>query len=148
MQDSNVRSVTPNGCPTDPVQAQYERWVYPPPVNDLTELPLTAPSAHFDDLRTLFSLFWPQASFRDDPDILVAGCGSVSAAAQAFLYPKARVLGIDVSRTSLEHEESLRKKHDLANLTLRHLRLEEVASLGSSFDFIVCYGVLHHLADP
>ena len=97
----------------------------------------------------MFWLFWPQAaSYREDLDILVAGCGSVSAAAQAYLYPQARVLGIDVSRTSLEHEEFLQKKHHLTNLTLRQLRLEDVATLGTAYDFIACYGVLHHLQDP
>src|SRR5207244_8693753 len=65
-----------------------------------------------------------------------------------FLYPKARVVGIDVSRTAIEHEEVLQQKHNLSNLTLRHLRVEDVASLGGSFDFIICYELLHHLADP
>ena len=56
------------------------------------------------------------APFREDLDILVAGCGSLSAAAQAFLYPRARVVGIDVSRTSLEHEEFLQPQAQLDQL--------------------------------
>ena len=61
---------------------------------------------------------------------------------------RAHVVGIDVSRASLEHEEFLKQKHNLANLTLHQMRIEEVATLGKDFDFIDCHGVLHHLVDP
>jgi SAM-dependent methyltransferase len=132
----------------DPVQAQYERWVYPPRAGDLAALPLMSPDWHYKDLRAWYWLFWPQGDKREDLDILVAGCGSLSAAAQAYLYPQARVFGIDISRTSLEHEAYLQRKHNLSNLTLHHGQLEDVAELGRDFDFIICYGVLHHLADP
>jgi SAM-dependent methyltransferase len=132
----------------DPVEAQYERWVIPPRIHDLSLLPLTSPKQHYQDPRTLYWLYWPQSPFREDLDILVAGCGSIAAAAQAFLFPKARVWGIDFSRAALEHEEFLKQKHNLANLTLRHARLEDAAALGQSFDLIVCYGVLNHLIDP
>src|SRR5262249_43010175 len=79
---------------------------------------------------------------------LVAGCGTVSAAAYAYVFPRARILGIDISSASLAHEDLLKKKHALGNLTLRHCRLEDAATLGADFDFINAHGVLHHLADP
>src|SRR5262249_42950732 len=131
MPDTTADNSSSSSAVIDPVQEQYERWVYPRRAYDLAALPLTTPVWHYQDLRSLYWLFWPQAAYREDLDILVAGCGSMSAAAQAFLYPQARVVGIDVSRTSLEHTEFLQKKHNLTNLTLRHLRLEEVATLGS-----------------
>ena len=131
----------------DPVQAQYERWVYPPRVYDLAELPL-ATQGRTQDMHALSWLFWPHAPYRDDLDILVAGCGSIAAAAQAYVFPRSHVVGIDVSRASLEHEELLKRKHHLANLTLHHLRVEDVATLQADFDFIICHGVLHHLEDP
>src|SRR5437868_10796589 len=99
-----MQETSADSAPLDPVQAQYERWVYPGRAYDLATLPLTTPLWHYQDLRTLFWLFWPQAPYRENLDILVAGCGSLSAAAQAYLYPQARIVGIDVSRTSLEHE--------------------------------------------
>jgi SAM-dependent methyltransferase len=136
------------GLPLDPIQAQYERWVYPARVYDLAALQLTSPLLRYQDLRSLFWLFWPRGPVREDLDILVAGCGSMSAAAQAFLYPRARVTGIDISRASLEHAEFLKHKHNLSNLTLRQARVEDAAALGGDFDFIVCYGVLQQLADP
>ncbi len=133
--------------PIDPVRAQYERWVYPARVYDLAQMPITAPEWRHNDLRTLYWLFWPAAAYRDDLDILVAGCGSLAAAAQAFLFPRARVVGIDVSRAALEHGEFLKQKHNLANLTLKTCAVEEVGTLDASFDFIICHGVLHHLLD-
>jgi SAM-dependent methyltransferase len=132
----------------DPVQEQYERWSYPARAFDLSRLPLLTPTWHYHDVRTLYWLFWPQGQFRDDLDILVAGCGSLSAAAYAYVYPRCRVVGIDVSRTSLAHEEHLQQLHRLTNLTLHHCRIEDVSKLQADFDLIVCYGVLHHLADP
>lgn len=138
----------PADQPGDPVADQYERWVYPAPVQDLNALPLTSPCWRFKDLRESYWAYWPSAAYRDDWEILVAGCGSVAAACYASLYPRSRVLGIDVSGASLAHEEFLRQKHQLANLTLRQMRVEEATALDSRFDFIACHGVLHHLADP
>lgn len=132
----------------DPIGAQYDCWVYPPQCHDLTTLDLTSPRLPYEQLRSLFWLYWPRGSPREDMDILISGCGSMQAAAYAYVYPEARVVGIDISRACLEHAEGLQRKHGLTNLTLRQLRLEDAGSLGSSFDFIVCYNVLHQLIDP
>jgi SAM-dependent methyltransferase len=138
----------PDDRPADPVAEQYERWIYPEACDDLSLLPLTSPEMHFNDLRSLYWAFWPAGPYREDLDILVAGCGSLAAAAYAFLFPKARVWGIDISTASLAQEELLRQKHGLTNLTLGVCRVEDAASLGRQFDFIACHGVLHHMADP
>ena len=132
----------------DPVAEQYERWIYPPPSDDLAQLPLTSPFWRFKDLRDLYWAYWPSAAYRDDLELLVAGCGSMAAACYAYLYPRSRVLGIDISAASLAHEDFLRQKHNLSNLELRPCRVEEADALGRRFDFIACHGVLHHLADP
>jgi SAM-dependent methyltransferase len=134
--------------PIDSVAAQYEQWSYPEPVADLTAVPFQTPDCHYKDLKELYWAYWPCAPFRDNLDVLVAGCGTMAAACYAFLFPRARVVGIDISAASLGHEDVLKKKHTLDNLTLRQCRVEEAASLGTDFDFIVTHGVLHHLADP
>ena len=133
---------------TDAVTAQYEQWSYPPPYTDLESLPLNGPESNFKDFRALHLAYWPAESYREDRDILVAGCGTMAAACYAWLYPKARVMGIDLSAASLAHEQLLKEKYSLANLTLHRLPLEQAGSLGITFDFIACHGVLHHLADP
>jgi SAM-dependent methyltransferase len=81
-------------------------------------------------------------------DILVAGCGTFQAAKFALGHPAARVVGIDVSPTSLEHTESLKQKYNLTNLETQPLPVENAGDLDQRFDYIVCTGVLHHLADP
>jgi len=132
----------------DPVAGLYEQWSYPAPCHDLTTVPFQSPSHHYKELKELYWAYWPRALYREDLDILVAGCGTMAAACYAYLYPKARVVGIDISNASLAHEEVLKKKHSLENLTLHLCPLEKAASLGTDFDFIATHGVLHHLADP
>ena len=129
----------------DPVQAHYESWVYPTRIDDLTTI---LSPAWREDLRLMLRLYWPDKPAREELDILVAGCGSMEAAWQAYLLPRSRVTGVDFSRNSLAHEEMLKRKHNLGNLTLRQMRIEDVGALNTTFDLILCRGVLHHLADP
>jgi SAM-dependent methyltransferase len=130
-----------------PVARQYEKWVYPFPIMDLAA-PNVRGIKDGGDPELNFYTFWPDQPFRDDVDILIAGCGSNAAARYAFNHPNARVVGVDFSTSSLAHEAYLKEKHRLDNLSLHHLRLEDVSSLGQSFDFIDACGVLHHLPDP
>jgi SAM-dependent methyltransferase len=79
---------------------------------------------------------------------LVAGCGTIQAAHYAVRWPRARVVGIDVSAKSIAFTQSLKRKYELDNLELRQLPVERAAELGQAFDHVVCTGVLHHLPDP
>ena len=63
-------------------------------------------------------------------------------------WPAARVTGIDFSATSVRSTEELKRKYNLNNLQVYQLPIDRVSDLGTSFDQIVCTGVLHHLADP
>lgn len=137
-----------HGPADDLVARQYERWPYPGKVDDLSKVPFDSPDVRYRDVERLYWMYWPDRECRDDLDILVAGCGTMAAAALAYLYPRSRVVGIDVSRTSLEHERRLKERHALTNLSLHLLRVEDAASLGMSFDYIACHGVLHHLDEP
>ena len=93
-------------------------------------------------------LFWPAEPYRDDRSILVAGCGTTQAAHYALRWPRAQVVGIDVSAKSIAFTQGLKRKYALANLEVRQLAVERAAELGRSFDHVVCTGVLHHLPDP
>ncbi len=132
----------------DPVAAQYESWVYPNPILDMAEAVTRRKYFDVSDPAMLRRKFWPKKVEPDGLDILIAGCGANQAAYFAFTNPESRVLGIDVSEASLAHEQYLKEKHDLRNLELHRLNLEETASLGRTFDLIVSSGVLHHLPDP
>jgi SAM-dependent methyltransferase len=131
---------------SDVVSQQYERWSYPPPIEDL--------DAWLSDHHEMFDpsinhrLFWPDRDYPSNLDILIAGCGTNQAAAFAYRNRSARVLGIDVSEASLAHEAHLKDKYKLSNLELVRLPIEAVASLGRDFDLVVSTGVLHHMSDP
>jgi SAM-dependent methyltransferase len=128
------------------VQAFYDRYPYPPPVDELEGY-----RQRWQDperRRADFHLFWPTRPYREDHSVLVAGCGTSQAAKYAVRWPAAQITGIDFSATSLQHTEQLKRKYKLDNLQIHRLPLEHVGELHASFDQVVCTGVLHHLPDP
>ena len=124
----------------------YDRYPYPPPVDTLDKYRQGWNA--LEKRRADFHLFWPGAKYREDHSILIAGCGTSQAAKHAMRWPSAQVTGIDCSATGIRHTQRLKELHHLDNLHLHRLSIEHVKDLGSSFDQIVCTGVLHHLADP
>lgn len=135
-----------DGPRSDVVARQYERWCYPQPIEDLDAW-LVHNWQWFDPAHAQCVL-WPERAARPELDILIAGCGTNQAAVFAYDNPQARVLAVDVSRHSLDHEQHLKDKYALGNLELRQLPIEQLPALGRDFDLIVSTGVLHHLADP
>jgi SAM-dependent methyltransferase len=135
-----------NDVPADVVGRQYERWRYPPPVQDLAAW--SATNWDWFDPAHAHRIFWPDRAYRPDLDILIAGCGTNQAAVFAFGNPDANVVGVDISQPALDHQQYLKDKHGLANLQLHLLPIEELWTLGRRFDLVVSSGVLHHMADP
>jgi len=130
----------------DPVCEFYTEHPYPPPVENLDR----ARDEWRDQNRhrAEYHLLWPNKAYCADLDVLVAGCGTWQAAKYALCHPNTRVVGIDVSPTSLDHTEQLKRKYNLTNLETQQLSLEDAGRLERRFDLIICTGVLHHLADP
>jgi len=130
----------------DDVQAFYDRHPYPLPVKDLDDYRRRWEDQ--DRRRADYHLYWPGRPFRDNLNILVAGCGTAQAVRHALRQPAARVTGIDVSSKSIEHTEALKRQYHLSNLEIHLLPIERVNELEQHFDQIICTGVLHHLPDP
>jgi SAM-dependent methyltransferase len=130
----------------DRVTDFYDRHPYPPPITDLEPYARTWQDGTRQ--RVDHHLMWPSREFRGDHSILVAGCGTSQAAKYAIRYPEARVVGIDVSTTSIEQTQALAERHGLDNVELHVLPISRIGELAMAFDQIVCTGVLHHLADP
>jgi SAM-dependent methyltransferase len=131
---------------TAAVRDFYERYPYPPPVSDLD-----AYRRRWEDAnrrRADFHLSFPDKPYTEARTILIAGCGTSQAAKHAARCPATRVIGIDVSATSIGHTEALKRKYELANLDVHQLAIDRVGDLKTTFDEIVCTGVLHHLAEP
>ena len=138
--------LSPSHDRADEVRSFYDRYPYPRPVESLEQY-----SRLWEDpnrRRADHYLFWPDRPYREDHSILIAGCGTSQAAKHALRWPKAEVTGIDISATSVQCTEELKRKYDLKNLQVHQLPIEQVSQLGMSFDQIVCTGVLHHLPDP
>jgi SAM-dependent methyltransferase len=144
MTDADVPAETAAAI-AERVSVFYECHPYPPSVDDLGAYRQT-----WDDTRRRADshLFWPAEPTRDDRSILVAGCGTTQAAHYAVRWPRAQVIGIDVSSKSIAFTQGLQRKHALANLEVRQMPVERAAELGQSFEHVVCTGVLHHLPDP
>jgi SAM-dependent methyltransferase len=123
----------------------YESHPYPPPTDDID-----AYRRAWDDGRRRADshLFFSDEPYREDRSVLVAGCGTVQAAHYAVRWPRARVVGIDVSAGSIAFTQQLKRKYGLDNLEVQQLAVERAGELGERFAHVVCTGVLHHLADP
>jgi 2-polyprenyl-3-methyl-5-hydroxy-6-metoxy-1,4-benzoquinol methylase len=128
------------------VQDFYERYPYPRPIDSLENYRRLRQDQQ--RRRADYHLFWPARPYKEDLSILIAGCGTSQAAKHALRWPAAQVTGIDFSATSVRCTGELKRKYHLSNLQIRQLPIERVNELETSFDQIVCTGVLHHLADP
>jgi SAM-dependent methyltransferase len=136
----------PNTGTMEDVRKFYDGHPYPPPVDSLDQYRKMWGN---EDLRRAdHYLTWPSVRYRDNHDILVAGCGTSQAAKHAMRWPAARVIGIDVSATSVRHTQELKRKYNLDNLEVYHLPIDRIGELSKTFDQIVCTGVLHHLPNP
>ena len=82
-------------------------------------------------------------------DILIAGCGTGEHPFDiARRFPDARVLAIDLSRTSLAYARRKTREHGLQNLEYAQADILKLELFGRIFDRIEAVGVLHHLSDP
>ena len=130
----------------DIISRQYERWRYPEPIQDL-EVWLEHNWQWYDPVHA-HRMLWPDREYRTDLDILIAGCGTNQAAVFAYTNPDAKVVAVDISQPSLDHQQYLKDKYGLHNLELHLLPIEELPTLGLDFDLVVCTGVLMVMADP
>ena len=92
---------------------------------------------------------WGRLDDTEESDILVAGCGTGRESIEVGqIFPRARVLAVDLSLTSLSY--AVRKADELrvGNVVHAQADITKIASLGRRFDIIYTVGVLHHLADP
>ena len=130
----------------DVVAKQYEKWTYPEPIQNLETW--VADNWQWYDPSHAHRILWPDRPYQADLDILIAGCGTNQAAQIAYTNPAAKVVAVDVSQPSLDHEKFLKDKYSLKNLELHLLPIEEVPSLDQKFDLVMSTGVLHHMEDP
>ncbi|MFM9034179.1 MAG: class I SAM-dependent methyltransferase [Mycobacterium sp.] len=135
-----------NDPKSDVINRQYERWTYPAPIEDIPDW-LNSNWQWYDPTHA-HPVLWPDRGYRPGMDILIAGCGTNQAAVFAYNNRDAKVVGVDISQASLDHQRHLKDKYGLDNLELHLLPIEELPSLGRQFDLVVSTGVLMVMADP
>jgi len=85
----------------------------------------------------------------DKVDMLIAGCGTGQQSIQtAQRFPAARILAVDLSAASLAYAKRKTREMGIANVEYAQADILRLESIGKTFDFIECVGVLHHLEDP
>ncbi len=81
--------------------------------------------------------------------ILIAGTGTGQEAIElAFGFPDAEITGVDLSRTSLAYGIMRARQLGITNLTFYQADINELGTIGQTFDYIASSGVLHHMKDP
>lgn len=152
LEELNLRSTIPlitsitNQVSRD-VQSQYEDNPYPRWVR----LPK---DANFKTLNSYVNNKLPLSPFTplvDDqnPDILIAGCGTGQHSIGIFqLIKGAKILAIDLSISSIAYAKRKTSELGIESIEYAQADLLNLTSSGRSFDVIESSGVLHHLENP
>jgi SAM-dependent methyltransferase len=152
IQENDYRSTLGKLTPIDNetsrlVSSQYEdhpypRWVRSPSVDGAVPF-----HAFLADELGLDSAIFPRQD--DRIDALIAGCGTGQQSIQtAQRFPSARILAVDLSTASLAYAKRKTRELGITNIEYAQADILKLGSIGKSFDFIQCVGVLHHLDDP
>ena len=152
IQENDYRATLQKLTPIDDetsrlVCSQYEenpypRWVRSPSIDG------AVPFRAF--LASELGLESSRFARRDDKvDVLIAGCGTGQQSIQtAQRFPAARILAVDLSAASLAYAKRKTRELGIVNIEYAQADILRLESIGKTFDFIECVGVLHHLEDP
>jgi tetratricopeptide (TPR) repeat protein/2-polyprenyl-3-methyl-5-hydroxy-6-metoxy-1,4-benzoquinol methylase len=149
-EEQRLRAILPTLTPladetSRQVSTQYEENPYPRWIR-------TAPAGKARSLAGYLSNLFPMAVFhrpQQSIDVLIAGCGTgLQSISHAQRISGARVLAIDLSRSSLAY--AMRKTQEMGLNAIKYAQADllKLDTLDRHFDVIESSGVLHHLADP
>jgi 2-polyprenyl-3-methyl-5-hydroxy-6-metoxy-1,4-benzoquinol methylase len=127
---------------TRKVAEQYESWPYPV----WTRPARYKPQSWTAEIRKLDPDGPP---FPENPDVLIAGCGTgKQIALTALARTGGNYLAIDIARTSVAAARKNCEDAGVTGVEYHVMDLHDVASLNRQFDAVLTTGVLHHLPDP
>ena len=130
------------------LKSQYQKYIYPLPVENIDEEIIEKKLIPYADPNFSWHILWPEKNYsRKKLNILVAGCGSDQAAIIARCNPMHQILGVDISKNSIAHQNKLKIKHNINNLKLINDDFRNI-NVDEKFDYIITTGVIHHLDDP
>ena len=84
----------------------------------------------------------------NNPNVLVAGCGTGNHICQTANYLNANILGIDLSLASIGYAKRKVEELGIKNIEFLHADILQLKNQSKKFDVIECVGVLHHMQDP
>jgi SAM-dependent methyltransferase len=130
-------TITPPAAAAE-VAHLYEQYPFPSPRRDAelievvaAETPLVLADGALEGLR-----------------VLDAGCGTGhTLVGMARRFPTAHFTGLDMCARSLGIARDLAERHGVHNVEFRLGAMPD-ADLPDHFDYVICFGVLHHLPDP
>ena len=131
---------------TDGIEQQYTEHPYPAPISNMREQIEQGYRQGTSPGDTWHQLF-PEKAYRDDLNILIAGCGTNQAVYHAMRFPNSHHYAIDVSDASLNHVKDMIKKYDIKNLEIEKKDIVELQHK-NEFDYVISTGVIHHTKDP
>jgi methyltransferase-like protein/ubiquinone/menaquinone biosynthesis C-methylase UbiE len=100
------------------------------------------PQSSPDHLRTVATLFGMKAPALENARVLELGCAAGGNLVPfAFKYPKAEVIGVDLSKVQIEDGIKNIKNFGIKNLTLKHMSITDIDESMGKFDYIISHGV-------
>lgn len=150
QQEEKIRGELPQLTPIEDeisvkVRGQYEENPYPRWIT--TSTPERQMS--FREYMTTLFPHTQSRSFKDNVDVLFAGCGTGSVVAGfAQLIANAKILAVDLSLSSLSYARRMAQQYRIGNVEFGQADILQLPSLGRHFDVISSTGVMHHMAEP
>ena len=138
----DISDTTSNAVREQYEESPYPRWTYLPPARAMRVMECIK--------EHLFMETKVPLKLKDDPNILIAGCGTgIQTLLVASRFPRAKILSIDLSSASIAY--AMRKAKELKldkNLEFMQADILDLDKLNRQFDIVESIGVLHHMQDP
>ena len=130
----------------DGIESQYTQHPYPAPISNMRErIQLGYQQGSSPD--AIWKKLFPEKSYKDDLNVLIAGCGTNQAIYHALMFPNSQHYAIDVSEESLRHVADMIKAYDIKNLEIEKKDIVDLTH-DNEFDYVISTGVIHHTKNP
>jgi SAM-dependent methyltransferase len=128
------------------VKEQYDKFPYPR-ISWLAQLkPSSTAHATYE---TGASLIHRKFQLHENKKIALLGCGTTEPAAFAVAHPNTRITALDFSAGSIKQAQRFCRLHFKNNVDFHTQDLLDFCSENEAhFDYVHCFGVLHHLPQP
>ena len=122
----------------DGIESQYMQYPYPAPISNMRErIQLGYQQGSSPDL--IWNKLFPEKPYKDNLNVLIAGCGTNQAIYHALMFPNSQHYAIDVSDKSLRHVANMIKAYDIKNLEIEKKDIVDLTH-DNEFDYVISTG--------